>query len=359
MRLSKRWAFPLAIIVLLIGIRLALPYFVLRYVNKVLNDIPGYRGSVEDVDLHLWRGAYGIDSLKLDEIKGEVPVPFLLIKKIDLSIQWNALFEGAIVGEVDMLRPEIIFAAGPAKGTGQTGEETDWTKPLKELMPLTINRFQVNNGKISYLDLYSDPKVDIYIEHLQLVAYNLNNVEDKNNALPSTLTATGTSIGGGKLMVDLKMNALKKIPDLDLNLEFTDVTLKSLNSFIKAYAKIDVESGSFDMFSEIVLNDGNFDGYVKPVIRNIKILNLEEDNKDKENVFQLLWEGIAGLFGEAFENQSKDQIATRVPIEGRVDNVQTNVWKTIFNVFKNAFIEAFQKEIDHSVKYNKDNKDKD
>lgn len=349
MKARKRWILPISIIVGIIAIRLALPYVVIKYVNKVLDDIPGYTGSIEDVDLHLWRGAYEIEKLKLDEIKDEVPVPFVLIEKVDLSVQWEALFKGAVVGEVVMHRPEIIFAAGSSEGTGQTGEDTDWTEPLKELMPLTINRFEVVNGKVSYLDLYSKPEVDIYVENLALVIHNLNNVEDKNKKLPSTLKAKGTSIGDGKLEVDMQMNALKQVPDFDANLSFTEVDMKSLNNFLKAYGKFDVEKGQFNLYSEIVLNEGNFSGYVKPVMEDIKILNWEKDSKDKDNIFQFMWEGIVGVAGEIFENQSKDQVATRVPIEGKVDNVKTDTWKTILNILRNAFIEAFNREIDHSV----------
>ena len=42
-----------------------LPSIVKNYVNKELNDLPGYSGSVEDIDIHLLRGAYAIDGLVL------------------------------------------------------------------------------------------------------------------------------------------------------------------------------------------------------------------------------------------------------------------------------------------------------
>jgi flagellar basal body-associated protein FliL len=59
------------IIVILIGVRVALPYLVVNYVNKVLADIPGYQGSIKDVDLDLYRGAYVIDSLDIQKINGK------------------------------------------------------------------------------------------------------------------------------------------------------------------------------------------------------------------------------------------------------------------------------------------------
>lgn len=75
--LRKRIMISLVIIVLLIVARLILPYFVTRYVNKVLNDIPGYVGHVDDIDLRLWRGAYRIHGLTLDKANADHPEPLL------------------------------------------------------------------------------------------------------------------------------------------------------------------------------------------------------------------------------------------------------------------------------------------
>src|SRR5690606_16134147 len=152
--------------------------------------------------------------------------------------------------------------AGPSEEETQTGAETDWTEPLKDLMPLQINRFEIVRGKISYLDFHAEPKVDIAIDSLNAVALNLNNATDNPEKLPSKVKLTGTSVGGGLLVVDAEMNILKEIPDFDINLEFTEVNLPALNDFIKAYGKFDVERGTFNLYSEIILNNGTFDGYV-------------------------------------------------------------------------------------------------
>lgn len=53
---KKRILIPLALILLLVLARLVLPYFVTRYVNQVLNDIPGYVGHVDDIDIRFCRG---------------------------------------------------------------------------------------------------------------------------------------------------------------------------------------------------------------------------------------------------------------------------------------------------------------
>ena len=73
----KRFLVPVIILVLLVGLRLALPYLVKNYVNKVLADIPGYYGQVEDIDLSLITGSYTIDQLYLNKVNAETEIPFL------------------------------------------------------------------------------------------------------------------------------------------------------------------------------------------------------------------------------------------------------------------------------------------
>lgn len=106
---KKRYLVPIGIIVLLIAFRLYLPTLVKDYLNKVLADIPGYYGHVEDVDIALYRGAYVIDGMYLDKVNGETQVPFLNFPRSDISIEWKSLFNGEIVSEITLTSPELIY----------------------------------------------------------------------------------------------------------------------------------------------------------------------------------------------------------------------------------------------------------
>ncbi len=102
-----------SILVLLIAIRIALPYILLRLVNKELQNIPGYTGHVDDIDVALIRGAYKMKMIKLEKTGGKIPVPFFSAPLIDLSIQWESLFHGRIVGEIEVDQPVLNFVKGP------------------------------------------------------------------------------------------------------------------------------------------------------------------------------------------------------------------------------------------------------
>jgi hypothetical protein len=62
---------------------------------------------------------------------------------------------------------------------------------------------------------------------------------------------------------------------------------------------------------------------------------------------------------ELFENQSKDQVATRVPHTGDLSNPETPVFTTVWNVFRNAFISAFSKNTEGTINFGTDSEEKE
>lgn len=207
----------IGIFLLLFVIRLALPSIVKRYVNKQLNELPGYTGHVKDIDISLWRGAYAIDQLTLKKLSDTSSYPFLQIAHCDLSIEWKSLWKGKLVSEIILDRPIVHILKETADLSKEPSQE-HWTETVNSLMPITINRLQVNQGTFKYLDRQASPQVNLYMDSLQLTAYNLANADEQSELLPSTVTLTGTSIGGGQLKADMKLNILKKMPDFDLDM---------------------------------------------------------------------------------------------------------------------------------------------
>ena len=146
----------------------------------------------------------------------------------------------------------------------------------------------------------------------------------------------------------MKMNVLKEIPDFDLDFSFENVDLKALNDFINAYTKTDVERGVFNLYAEMAAKDGKLEGYVKPVIQNLQVLDWE---KEKDPFLQKMWEAVLQGVTDIFKNQKKDQLATKTPISGDLNNVDTGIWSTIWNTLKNAFIETLSKRVDGTIDF--------
>lgn len=344
---KKRYILPITIIVLLIAFRIYLPTLVKNYMNDVLADIPGYYGQVEDVDISLWRGAYQLNGLYLNKKTAQSEVPFLNFPETNISIEWRALLKGKIVSEIEMHSPEVIYVFEDQEKTPAEGEPDveDWTKALTDIVPLDINNFQVYNGKLAFVQLQANPNIDLFINDLRLSAKNLRNVKQENKVLPSPITATGTSIGNGKLNLDGKINLIKEIPDMDISLSLKEANATALNDLTNFYAGLDFESGSVGVFTEIAIADGYLKGYVKPLLTNTKLIGKED------GFLETLWEGFVGVFKFILKNQGTDTVATKVPIEGDLNQVGSKVFPTVLNIFKNAWIQAFTGNVDDNIEY--------
>ena len=335
------------VVVVLAGIRLALPYVILHYANKELANMDGYYGHIEDIDVALIRGAYQIDSIYLNKVDSitHKETPFFAAKRIDLSVEWETLFKGGVVGEVIMEEPMLRFTKDKVEPKDIKKDSSDLKNLRDDLMPLRINRFEARNGRIQYIDDNSKPKVDIQLDNASVLAMNLRNSYDSSQLLPASIKATA-NVYGGDLSLNCRLNPLADVPTFDMNAEVNNTHLVEVNDFFKAYAKVDVNKGTFGLYTEFAAKEGKFTGYVKPLIKDLDVLGAEDR---KDNVFRKLWEGFAGTIGEVFENQPKDRLATKIPLKGSTKDLDANVWYAIGEVLQNAFIQALQPAIDREI----------
>lgn len=342
---KKRFTIPLVILILLFAFRLYLPTLIKNHVNKVLAEIPGYYGQVDNIDIALLRGAYVVKGLYLHKGTATSNVPFLSFPESDISIEWKSLFHGKIVSEIIMDGPKVIYVFEDQKEEAGDADVDDWTKALTDLVPIDINHFEVHNGTLAFVQLSADPDVDLQINQLELTADNLRNVVEKERILPSPIRASGVSIGNGKVALEGYMNLVKEIPDMDLSFSLQNADVTAFNDFANYYAKLDFEKGSFSIFSEVAIADGHLVGYIKPLLSD-SILIGEDDS-----FLEVLWEGFVGFFKFILKNQGTDTLATKVPIEGDLNNLEAGVWPTVFNIFKNGWIQAFKGQVDQEINY--------
>src|SRR5690554_1825476 len=333
---KKRFVIPVVILILLFAFRLYLPTLVKNYVNKVLAEIPGYYGQVDDIDIALLRGAYVIKGMYLNKGTATSNVPFLSFPESDISIEWKSLFHGKIVSEIIMDSPKVIYVFEDQKEKEGDANVDDWTKALTDLVPIDINHFEVHNGTLAFVQLSADPDVDLQINQLELTADNLKNVVEKERILPSPIRASGVSIGNGKVALEGYMNLVKEIPDMDLSFSLQNADVTAFNDFANYYAKLDFEKGSFSVFSEVAIADGHLVGYIKPLLTDSQLIG------EDDSFLEVLWEGFVGFFKFILKNQGTDTLATKVPIEGDLNNLEAGVWPTVFNIFKNGWVQALK-----------------
>ena len=331
---------PIAVIlIVVVAIYFYLDVWATKYVNRVLGEIKGYQGSVENVSIHVYRGAYELHGLKINKVSGNIPAPFVDIALVDFSIEWQALMQGRIVSEIALEKPILNFAVSKS-GAKQTGKEGNWQDTIAKLMPIDINTITMHRGEVHYRDFSAQPKVDLFITNLNGEIKNLRSVVDKNDPLPASIDISGDSIGQGKASLKGKLNILSEPVDLDIDGKLEHANLTYINDYTRDLAAIDFESGKLSVYSKIMTKKGKIQGYIKPIATDVHVISLKNTNPVK-----LLWETAAGFVIEIFTNQRKDQFATQINLEGDLNHPKTDTWSIIYGVFHNAFVKAYSNKI--------------
>ncbi|WP_428940694.1 DUF748 domain-containing protein [Fontivita pretiosa] len=330
----------LALAALLGAARIFLPTAVRWYVNRVIDRSPLYDGSVGDIDLYLWRGAYSIEDVRIVKTTGNVPVPLFASPRVDFSLQWDALLHRKLVGQITMHRPQLNFVDGQSQGEDQTGAGGPWLEIIRDLFPFRINSAELHDASIHFRAFDTDPPVDVYLGELRATITNLTNIYDEVTPLVATVNANGLAMDQARFEYVMKLDPFSYRPTFELAIRLLGLDVTRTNALARAYGAFDFERGWFDLVVELNASEGQVKGYVKPLFRNLKVLSLRRDIPE-DNVLEVFWEALVGITTELLENQPRDQFGTMISLRGDLTDPDTNLLEIIGNILRNAFIRAY------------------
>jgi hypothetical protein len=367
----------LSLVVLLIVVRIALPWVITRKANAALKELPDYTGRLQDVDLSVLRGAVRLEDLRITSRKGDMAVT---IPYIDLDLGWLRLIKGIVVADVVVDHPRVRMliekpseAAEKAKEKGkEAGKEiekkTGKSLPdlLRDLIPFQLHSFTLRDGVVRFresgqnIDAEADKDdqksdnadadekeqgLEIRLTDLQVQLHNLTNTAKEEGTLFAKGEASAHLMNEGRMDLNLRLNPLAETPTFDMNFEVQKFDLRAINPLLRWQAGVDVTKGQFAMFAEAAAAKGAFEGYVKPVIENLDVL----DTKTDKGVLQKAKEAVVGAVAAVLTNPKKERIAAKIPFSGRFDNPDIGLWQAVVTVLRNAFIRALMPKLDRSV----------
>src|SRR5215469_16602007 len=336
----------LGIVVLVLAVvlgvgRLFLPRIVRHYVNRTLDRNVEYEGRIEQVEVHLLRGAYSIHNIRISKRTGEVPVPFFSAARLDFSIQWNALVHHRVVGQFIMVDPQINFVSNPDEDQSQTGSGGPWLEMIRDLFPFQINSAIIQNGSVHFRTYKSEKPVDIYLSQVNGSIDDLSNIRNETTPLVTSVQATALAMDQAHLNLKMTLDPFSYHPTFHLAVRLLGLDVTQLNDFARTYGKFDFKRGWFDLVVEADSKEGQLTGYVKPLFRNLKVFSLTEDIKE-DTVLQFFWQALVGGTTTVFKNFNRDQFGTLVNFTGDASGTTTaDILGTIANVLRNAFVRAY------------------
>ena len=359
---SLKWKLLVGGIFISLCLRLCLPYAGRYYVNHQLNKDPAYRGSVDQIGIHLWRGAYTAKALKIEKADGQKTYPFLAAQEIHIGVSWQELFKGKIATKLAVNDFEVNIVQEETKKDGKKEKKVNvgdqskqenkeeaqgWQKVFKSLVPINVGKLELTSGTIHYRDLASDPKVDIYLDNVEIKGENLTNSARADKNLYGKVAMKARMMKSGKLEIDLCVDPLSTPVEFKLTCKLADLDLVNLNPFFTAYGKFDVKRGQFQLYSEMASADKKIEGYFKPIIKNLQVSEFEKDRE--KGLGHAVWQKIVAAVGSIFKNHEKNQQAAKIPFSGKYDDFNFDLIQTFTSILENLLIKPILPNLENTV----------
>jgi hypothetical protein len=340
-RLRKLGFIVLGLVVILGIVRLILPWAVRNYVNRTLDRNSLYSGRIGPVQIHLLKGAYSINDVRLDKTTGNVPVPFFSSKRVEFAIQWDALLHHKIVGRIVMQQPVINFVDAPTEQESQSGAGGPWLQMIRDLFPFKINSAQIQDGSVHFRAYKTSKPFDVYLSRVNGSIENLGNVRDETTPLVATVQASAVAMDQAKLDFKMTLDPFSYRPTFHMALRLLGLDVTKINDLALAFGKFDFKRGWFDLVVEADSKEGLLTGYVKPLFRNLKVFSISQDVKD-DNPLQFFWQALVGMTTNLLKNRPRDQFGTLIPFSGDTSSsTTTDILATLGNILRNAFVRAY------------------
>lgn len=331
---------------ILAGLRAGLPWAVERYANRQLATMGEYTGRVTNVDLSILRGAYTLHGITIVKVGSKAESPFLDLEQMDISLQWRALLDRELVGELVMQRPILNLVQGESERDTQLGAGVNWPEQVRRFFPFRFNVVEVHDGRTTFRAPGIEADESLTLESLQVVLRDLTNVNERQSAAFASVDVTGRLMGDAPLRLTGHIDPNESMPTFDMNMSIEGAEVVKANPWLKEFVNADAESGTFSMYAELAAAQGRFEGYVKPIIENPRIF---EPDEPASGPFQKAWEGLVEIAARLLTNREENQVATEVPLAGDLENPSADVLTAAVNLFRNAFVTAFSHALEESV----------
>ncbi len=250
----------------------------------------------------------------------------------------------ARVDGIDLKYVHLPQTTGKEQKHAQQAKQTAKQVNNKPGLILKVDRSEIERSRVAYTDQGGKPPYTLFFTDLTVTATNFSNHFYQGT---SVIRMSGKFMGSGETIVKANFRPEEEGPDfmLDTAVRNTDVT--SLNDLFRNYGKFDVAGGSFSLFTQMNVKEGEVRGYVKPLFSQLKVYSYEKEKK--KPVLKQAYEMVVGAASHVLRNHETEKVATQVDISGKLDRPNVSTWQALGELVRNAFIKAILPGFEHQV----------
>ena len=247
---------------------------------------------------------------------------------------------------IDGLHLDYVHAANTQRAEAARAKATVETAQAinaKEDAFVRVDRIGIVGGVLGFVNQAATPEYRLYLTDADLT---LERYSSRLSDGPASLAIQGKFMGTGETDISGSMRRSQDSPDLELKIKIAGTQIRSMNNLLRAHGKFDVVKGLFSCYSEIRIDDGKIEGYVKPLVRKLKVYDTVQD-RDKPALDKVK-EGAMEDLSTFLENVPRQEVATKVNVSGETSRPQTEIIEIVIGLIQNAFFKAilpgFEKE---------------
>ena len=333
-------------VIVIVVVALLLPFCVKAILNRALTKMDGYTGHIEQLRINLLKSKISLHNISIIP-NTEDARPVGLVHMVLIVFKWKQLWRRILDLNIVVDNPQLFLVAEKPsieeEGSTQVQELPDLKNAIEKLMSFLIT-VEVRHGQIRYVNSHSRPSLQIDATELNLSIQDLSN----RPALGKYCSIEGAcSVYEGTAIMKATLLPLEPTLTLDLKLQLKSINLVMLNDFFRTYLRVDISRGTLNLYSEVAVADNYFKGYLKPVLKDMNFIS----SADKaDTILQKIWERIVAGFYNVLENKLNDQVATKIPIDGRLDDPHVRWGVAIIGILRNAFVKALTPSFDNVIR---------
>lgn len=202
---------------------------------------------------------------------------------------------------------------------------------------LAVGRLEVTGSTFGFVNRAASPPYRLQVTDTDITLQHLSNQPRDGRA---TVSLQGQLMGRGPTRITASVKPAPGRADLDVTTLIEEADLARLNDAVRAHGGVGVSAGALSIYSELKLENGIIDGYVKPLVKDVRVG--DDATKPYRSPGRRMYEGLMNVAGKVLKNRSRGEVATVVHLSGPLERPRVSRWETIERLLQNAFLEPIR-----------------
>jgi len=248
---------------------------------------------------------------------------------------------------IDGIHVDYVHTGPTAVAERETREKAAATAKEASNAPdllVRIDELRLTKSTVGFVNKATTPSYRVFLSDADGTLTNLSNQQIEGTAVAKL---KGAFMGSGTATADATFKAEKSGPSFDIEVRVEEVDVTKLNDIFRAYGRFDVSAGRFYFYSELDAKDGAVTGYVKPLFKDLKVYDTQQD-KSKPLVRKMYERLVSGV-AKVLKNRPRDEVATKAEVLGRIDNPKVGTVAALIRLVQNAFFKAILPGFDAEI----------